>query len=84
VNGAVKGGGWVEEIKKFLNMKNKKFPRNSGENLPNFYEAEFHVIPRNSDQSRSSIRMYEREIIFMRNSVLAEFGIHTILKSILE
>jgi hypothetical protein len=52
VDGAVKGGGWVEEIKKFLNMKIKKFPRNSGGNLPNFHEAEFYVISRNSDQFR--------------------------------
>jgi hypothetical protein len=31
VDAAVKGGGWVEEIKKFLIVKIKKFPRNSGE-----------------------------------------------------
>jgi hypothetical protein len=36
VDAAVKGGGWVEEIKKFPIVKIKKFPRNSGENLPNF------------------------------------------------
>jgi hypothetical protein len=58
VDGAVKGGGWVEEIKKFLNMKIKKFPRNSGVNLPNFHEAEFHVNLRDSDQFRIAYALY--------------------------
>ncbi len=60
VDGAVKGGGWVEEIKKFLNMKIKKFSRNSGEICRIFIKLNFHVTSRNSDQFRIAyvIRMY--------------------------
>ncbi len=75
VDAAVKGGGWVEEIKKFLNMKIKKFSRNSGEIcriswswIPRKF-AEFWPIPHSKRTVCMKIKKFLNEIPCWRNSV---------------